>query len=127
MNAILLLDDQPITNFISRKLLEVEEVEFPVIDFTDPFKAIAYLKNDHDVLLFLDLNMPEMNGWEFMDLLLEINAYPKIIILTSSTSELDREKAKNYHFVVDYVIKPLSRIKFSSISSILVNASIQKA
>lgn len=127
MNTILLLDDQPITNFITRKVLEVEGVRLPVIDFTNPHEAINFLKNDYDVVMFLDLNMPEMSGWDVMDILLKINATPRIIILTSSTSELDRERANKYTFVIDYVIKPLTRIKLTPISSFLNDTPNQKA
>ncbi len=119
MNSVILVDDQPITNFITRKLLEVEGATIPISDFTNPVIAlekILKLKEPNNII-FLDLNMPEMSGWEFLDKLLENNYTPKIIILTSSTSELDKDKASEYGFVEDFIIKPLNQNKISQICS----------
>lgn len=127
MNTILLLDDQPITNFITRKVLEVEGIKVPIVDFTDPNEAINFLKNDDDVIVFLDLNMPEMSGWDVMNTLVKINANPKIIILTSSSRGLDMERANKYSFVIDYVIKPLTRNKLTSLSLYLHDTSNKKS
>jgi len=119
MNSVILIDDQPITNFITRKLLQVEGITLPISDFTNPVLALEQIliqKEQKDVI-FLDLNMPEMSGWEFLDKLVENNYTPKIVILTSSTSILDKEKALEYDFVTDYIIKPLSQNKISELCS----------
>lgn len=117
MNTVILVDDQPITNFITRKLLQVEGIDLPISDFTNPILALeAILKQKKkNNIIFLDLNMPEMNGWEFLDKLVENNYFPKIVILTSSTSDLDKDKAQEYDFVKDYVIKPLNKNKISEL------------
>jgi len=117
MNSIYLVDDQPITNFITRKLLEVEGITSKIKEFTNPLIALEELEIDQDPFIFLDLNMPEMIGWEFLDNLKSSNRYPKIVILTSSTSELDVLKAKDYPCVIDYIIKPFSKLKFSKLST----------
>ncbi|RKS53551.1 CheY-like chemotaxis protein [Gillisia mitskevichiae] len=119
MNSVILVDDQPITNFITRKLLQVEGINIPISDFTNPVLALEQIlkqKEQNDVI-FLDLNMPEMSGWDFLDKLVENNYTPKIVILTSSTSNLDKEKASEYDFVTDYIIKPLSQNKISELCS----------
>ena len=67
MSTIILVDDQPIANFITRKLLEIEGYKENVIDFTNPEEALVYLEDKQNTLIFLYLNMPEMNGWEFLD------------------------------------------------------------
>ncbi|SDS38735.1 CheY chemotaxis protein or a CheY-like REC (receiver) domain [Gillisia sp. Hel1_33_143] len=117
MNSIYLVDDQPITNFITRKLLEVEGITSKIKEFTNPLIALEELEIDQDPFIFLDLNMPEMTGWEFLDNLKRSNRFPKIVILTSSTSELDVLKAKDYPCVIDYIIKPFSKLKFSKLST----------
>jgi len=117
MNSIYLVDDQPITNFITRKLLEVEGITSKIKEFTNPLIALEELEIDQDPFIFLDLNMPEMTGWEFLDNLKSSNRFPKIVILTSSTSELDVLKAKDYPCVIDYIIKPFSKLKFSKLST----------
>ncbi len=123
MSSIYLVDDQPITNFITRKLLENEGVTSNIKEFTNPLIALEELESDKDPFIFLDLNMPEMTGWEFLDNLKTKKYCPKIVILTSSTSELDVLKAKNYPCVIDYITKPFSKIKFSRLSDYLQTAS----
>ncbi|APG59931.1 response regulator [Christiangramia salexigens] len=116
MGSILLIDDQPITNFINKKLFQRQGIEEGVKDFTDPNKALEFLQDQKKALLFLDLNMPEMTGWEFLEKMKELDLNFKTIILTSSTSALDKQKAENYESVIDYITKPLSIEKFSKLS-----------
>jgi len=119
MKKIYLVDDQPISNFITKKLLELEGFAGHVEDYTDPEKAFETVAEDKDALIFLDLNMPVMNGWDFLDAMKNRNIYHRIIILTSSTSKIDLEKAKEYSCVVKYMVKPMNRKKFSEISDFL--------
>lgn len=119
MSNIILVDDQPIANFITRKLLEIEGYKNEVVDFTNPEKALIYLENKQNSLIFLDLNMPEMNGFEFLDFLESKNHKHRIIILTSSTSAVDRNRAKEYAAVIDYVEKPLNKNKFIKLQPFL--------
>ncbi|SKB72115.1 Response regulator receiver domain-containing protein [Salegentibacter holothuriorum] len=119
MSTIILVDDQPIANFITRKLLEIEGFNEDVLDFTNPEKALAYLKGKQNALIFLDLNMPEMNGWEFLDHLKSKEQSHKIIILTSSTSAIDKNRAKEYDSVIKYVEKPLNKNKFNQLQPLL--------
>ena len=119
MNSILLIDDQPITNFITKKLLNLQGIETPILDFTNPLVALESVKTTEESFIFLDLNMPEMSGWEFLDEVKRLNLDHKIAILTSSTSDLDLEKAKDYPCVVEYVIKPLSVDKLTALKVFL--------
>ncbi|TRO65265.1 response regulator [Christiangramia sabulilitoris] len=116
---IYLVDDQPISNFITKKLLELEGYKGAVIDFTDPTLAFETISEDENALIFLDLNMPVMNGWDFLEAFRERNINHRIIILTSSISKVDIEKAKEYPFVQKYMIKPLNKKKFAEISEYL--------
>ncbi len=117
MDSVILVDDQPITNFITRKLLQVEGITIPISDFTNPVLALEQIlkQKEQNDLIILDLNMPEMSGWEFLDKLVESKYSPKIVILTSSTSDLDKNKASEYDFVKDYIIKPLNKAKISEL------------
>ncbi len=119
MSTIILVDDQPIANFITRKLLEVEGYNKDILDFTNPEEALTYLEDKQNTLIFLDLNMPEMNGWEFLDYLKLKSQQHKIIILTSSTSTVDQNKAKEYDSVIKYVEKPLNKDKFRELQPLL--------
>ena len=119
MSKIYLIDDQPIANFITKKLLELEGSEDNIRDFTDPVEAFKAVCEDEEALIFLDLNMPVMNGWEFLEKLKTCEHNHRIIILSSSTNKIDIERAKDYPSVIKYMIKPLSKLKFSEITGFL--------
>jgi CheY-like chemotaxis protein len=116
MSKIYLIDDQPISNFITKKLLELEGINENVRDFTDAAEALENVTNDEDALIFLDLNMPVMNGWDFLEAIKNKNLQHRIIILTSSTSRVDKEKAKEYPCVIKYMVKPMNKKKFSELT-----------
>ena len=64
-------------------------------------------------LIFLDINMPAVNGWDFLDhcskLDENLQSSMKIILLTTSTNPNDQIKAKQWKFVYDYIEKPLTK------------------
>ena len=107
--SIFLVDDQPLTNFINKKLIAVTGVCKRVEDFVNPVTALDQLEDKNPDLVLLDLNMPEVNGWEFLEKMNEINTTAKVVIVTSSTSKLDQQKAEQYPRVIDFLIKPLSK------------------
>lgn len=121
MKKIILIDDQPIANFIARKLLQLEGYEEGVIDFSNPEEALELVLEEKEAIIFLDLNMPEMTGWEFLEKIQHQDHGHKVFILTSSTSEVDREKAQSFPDVLDYIVKPLDRQKIASISLLFNN------
>jgi CheY-like chemotaxis protein len=68
---------------------------------------------NHPQLIFLDLNMPIMGGWEFLDHFnsteySEFNSI-KVVILSSTIDPEDLEKAKNYPMVIDFLSKPITK------------------
>lgn len=116
MKKIILIDDQKITNFITIKLLQLEGIEENIADFTNPKEALSCLEQEEkETLVFLDLNMPEMTGWEFLDQMLQKKLAHPTVILTSSTSKLDEEKSEEYPMVIDYIVKPLNQEKLRKI------------
>ena len=119
MKKIYLIDDQPISNFITRKLLELEGYPGEINDFTVPTEAFQILKKEEGALIFLDLNMPLMNGWDFLNAMKADNVNHEVIVLTSSTSKVDIDKAKEYPAVIKYVVKPMNKKKFVELSELL--------
>lgn len=119
INHILLIDDDNIFNFINKKIIEMEKFEGKVLSYCDAQKALLYLKMicesggiDFPDMIFLDINMPVMDGWEFLE---EFDKFPlsiinkcRIYILTSSIDQNDIEKSKAYDTVKDFISKPLS-------------------
>ncbi|MDX1544357.1 MAG: response regulator [Christiangramia sp.] len=124
MNKVYLVDDQPISNFITRKLLELEGFDGTILEFTDPIEALESIKEDRNSLVFLDLNMPGMSGWEFLEELKSRKVHHNIIILTSSTSKVDQDKVKDYPCVIEYIEKPMNKRKFTEIAG-LIKAKVE--
>jgi two-component system nitrate/nitrite response regulator NarL len=103
---ILLVDDEHISNFINKKLIEHIDASINTTAFNDPeeaFDQLDYLKPD---LVFLDINMPVMNGWDFLDRMITEQVDYKVIILTSSVNSIDHRRAMKYMNVIGYIEKP---------------------
>jgi len=106
-----MIDDNELDLLISKKLISKQDKSLEFTEFSNATEAINFLKGqekmDFDIVL-LDLNMPEMNGWEFLDEYKELQ-YPKahVYILTSSLDTRDKLKSKEYEVVKGYFDKPL--------------------
>jgi CheY-like chemotaxis protein len=117
--SILLVDDDEINNFISIKLIKKALVNTEIMACLHGKFAIDQLLEiqsaDPDRLpdyILLDINMPIMNGWEFLDEYKRLNIDPlgkcKIYIISSSVFSNDINKARSYPLVKDFVSKPLN-------------------
>ena len=108
---ILLIDDDPIMNLINSKIVENIKPGAIIKSFKNGREALDHLYQDkeHYYFILLDINMPVMNGWQFLDQFKvrkdEFNT--DIHILSSSIDESDRLKASEYSCVKSYLVKPL--------------------
>jgi len=106
---ILLVDDDPINNFILKNKFNIDK-SVELLIYESPEDAIDFLKNkgksEIDIIL-LDINMPVMDGWNFLTEMDYINSYQKVIFVTSSIIAEHQKKAMENNRVVDYFIKPL--------------------
>lgn len=107
MKKVLLVDDVEISNFIMLKMIENFAPSCVVYDFTDPVAAFSSLEKCNPDVVFLDLNMPVMDGWQFLKGMQEKQLDYKVYVLTSSTSELDRQQIAVYANVVSFLTKPI--------------------
>jgi len=112
-DAIFLVDDDPINNLINRRLLGKTGIGSRIEEFQggqDALEKISELNPSDSLLIFLDINMPVLNGWEFLNKYLEI--YPerndRIVILSSSIDFQDRQKGEEYSIVSGFLEKPLT-------------------
>lgn len=122
IDSILLVDDDPICNFISTKLFQHLHVAKEIHTATNGKEALRFLKENAAIktatifpeVIFLDLNMPVMDGFDFLEQLSQtMPAYSnvsKIYILTSSESPLDIERCERYD-IAGYISKPLNEEK----------------
>lgn len=106
---IFLVDDHKISNFINRRLIEGCKFSGEVLTYEKPEIALQELEVKKPKLILLDINMPDIDGWKFLELMgATENANIKVIMVTSSTSSMDKMKAREYPQVLDYYVKPLS-------------------
>lgn len=125
INQILLIDDDPATNFINRKIINDNGCADKVTTLTSAEAALEYLKankesgNTQPDLILLDINMPGMNGWEFLEEYkgLDEGERAKIVIvmLTTSLNPDDEEMARKIPLVNDFKNKPLNASAISEI------------
>lgn len=120
-HEILLIDDDQITNFVNKKFIESEFPDFPILVFENGQRAIEYIRENKNgsFLIFLDINMPIMNGWEFLEAL-KSDGCPYDIslhILTSSYEVDDKNRAKANNLVTSFVTKPLTKDKLKDFKS----------
>lgn len=117
MNKLgLLVDDDPIFNWVSTKLIEKVDSDLAIKSFADGREALDFLcehyTGDTQYQILLDINMPRLNGWEFIEALKGIQAIKSdnisIYIVSSSTDESDVKKANDLTLVKGYFKKPLS-------------------
>lgn len=116
MLTIVLIDDDPISTFVTEKLIS-RNVKEPC-QFYKYQSARAALQEIYSIkpnYLFLDLNMPEMTGWDFLDSFNSDQNEAQIYILSSSVDERDINKASGYSVVKDYLSKPLIKKYIQSI------------
>ncbi len=120
INTVLLIDDDETINYLHNRLLEknsfTEKVTISIngMEGLDMFKQLDHqLGADEMAIVFLDLNMPVMNGWEFLDNLSKlkdaIKINYKIYILSSTINPDDKKKAKENALVTGFLTKPLTK------------------
>lgn len=108
---VLLVDDDALTNMLNKKIVQVAIKEMPIEIFTNTEDALKYLSvhdKKGDFLIFLDINFPEKNGWDFLDTYISYEQKSKVIMLSSSIDNNDRDQSRSYDMVIDYITKPLS-------------------
>lgn len=121
--AVMLIDDNEIDNLINQKMIEAANITEHIFTHTGARSAIEFLRNiekiskiAQDVLpdvIFLDIDMPLMDGFQFLDefekLTEDTKKKCKIVMLTSSINPQDVNKSKKYSYVKKYINKPLSQ------------------
>ena len=118
LTTILLVDDDEISNYVTESLISEMDVAKELAIVTDGRQALNFLETHQivsegeqgHILVLLDLNMPVMDGFEFMEEYEHKNWKDKvtIVMLTSSSNPKDLNKAKNYTFA-GYLQKPFNQ------------------
>lgn len=122
-----IIDDDKLTVKLMSILISKNKFCEEIQSFNNPQLAIDKLKQNYhnnEILpdaILLDLNMPVMDGWQFLDefILLPIEKRISIFIMTSSIDPIDIEMAKKYKVVKDYIEKPITAIKLDALCKLI--------
>jgi CheY-like chemotaxis protein len=115
---ILIIDDSEAQLYISQFIINKHALSESILTFHSAQSALKYLNSIKDIpeeypdLILLDISMPEMDGFEFLDVYNSIQGMLKdtcpVAMLSSSTNSKDTERAKTYPQVKGYFVKPFN-------------------
>ena len=126
-----IIDDDPIQSLLVERMLYKQKLCKGLYVYTNGLEAITHLRaivNDPALfpdVIFLDINMPVMDGWEFLEefkgMGVEVKKKVRVFMLSSSIWQEDIDRANSYTEVSDYLLKPLS---MSRLSEAMANANL---
>lgn len=110
-----IIDDDPIFIYTAKRMMDLVNFCNNYLVFKNGSEAINFLRpiieqnEKAPEIIFLDLNMPVMDGWQFLDEFITIPTKKEIVIyiVSSSIDPQDYEKAKKYKNVSNYIVKPI--------------------
>ena len=121
-NQYIIIDDSEIDIFIATKMIELSFPDAKIITFNNAIDAIEMIKKnafDKPALMFVDINMPIMNGFQFMEEFekLPVETQKKFVpyFLTSSINDSEIAYAKTFKSIKKYINKPLNSKSFLDI------------
>lgn len=126
LNCVLLIDDDEPTNFLNQIIIESSGCAEEIKTAQSGREALDYLLQASSNqtfpcpdLIFLDINMPAMNGWEFLERYRQLDEYQKgkvmIVMLTTSLFPEDKQRSKEIPEISGFENKPLTQEKLDSI------------
>lgn len=121
----MIIDDSHPDMFILEKVLTIKNFAEKITKFYNAIDALDHLKQQNITLpeiIFLDINMPELNGFQFLERL-QLNLPHlvdkiKIIILTSSDDNQDVNRARDFNNISKYLLKPISSENLESLKAL---------
>ena len=131
LDCVLLVDDDISTNFIHRRIVQNAKIEVDVKEITSAKEALDYLTHSgkyEDIepgpkagIIFLDINMPGMNGWDFIAEYKKLDEIHKarivVVMLTTSLNPDDEQHAASVAEIATYLHKPLNLEAFANIAN----------
>lgn len=111
---IVIVDDDAVVLFLHKILIEKSCLPSTTCSFKNGKEALDYIQKNTSTkpaLVLLDINMPVMNGWEFLDEIRDLNEGKEVYVamLTSSINSIDVNNAQKYPQVIEYLEKPLTK------------------
>jgi CheY-like chemotaxis protein len=126
--TVVIVDDDPMISLMHRTVIKKGELSSDIKNFTNGKEALDFLvsqQEGYSYLLLLDLNMPVMNGWEFLDELnkLDLGKNVLVAIVSSTVDKSSVVRATDYPQVVDFLSKPFTKNNLNDL--IRMNAALQ--
>lgn len=125
--VVWLIDDDGLSNYLNTSLLGIMSFAQSIVTLTTVQEALDSLalavqgKMDMPDIIFLDMEMPGLNGWDFLETFRmhpeSVKKECRIFMLSSSINEADALKAKQYKDMCDFIVKPLSQEVVKSIKA----------
>jgi len=125
IDLVMLVDDNDTDNFISKRIIEITKFSKRVEVKSSGKSALDYLKDNQSMpeelpnIIFLDINMPIVDGFVFLYEFEKFNELVKnkckVIILSSSDNKRDIDKIVNNNHVIKFITKPLTEVALEEI------------
>ena len=133
LDTILIIDDDPITLMLCKMVITKASFSNEIVTTKNGEEALQYFDTLKQIktngklkipqMIFLDLNMPVMGGWEFLERFhtVDYSDYNdiKIIVLSSTVDPEDLEKSKKYPMVIDFLSKPISKAMLEYVKNLM--------
>lgn len=117
VNRIAIIDDDKITVFLATKAINTSYNDIQIDQYFNAQIALDAFKDESNIpdIILLDINMPDVNGWDFLDVFSKYAVNCKVFMYTSSIDSNDFDKSKTYNIVMGFVSKPLNAEKLKRI------------
>lgn len=123
--VVAVIDDDSVYQFTASRTLRATQLAHQILQFQNGSEALSFLHNGVNGgqtlpdIIFLDINMPITDGWAFLEAFHELKARLgkeiRVYMVSSSIDPRDRNRARNYPEVADYMEKPISMSKFAEV------------
>lgn len=131
IKTLMLIDDSSFDQMVYKRIAEKSGLVRELLQFLDATEALAHLSDPAKArpdLILLDINMPQMDGFEFLEEATKrfgVALCPIVVMLTTSLNPRDEERAKKFEVVHDFLNKPLTHDQLHSLSMLVAETGDQ--
>ncbi|KIN70673.1 Response regulator [Sulfitobacter noctilucae] len=125
LQTLMLIDDSSFDQMIYKRIAQKSGLVRNLLQYVDATEALAYLSDPETPnpdLILLDINMPKMDGFEFLEEATKrfgVNLCPIVVMLTTSLYPKDEQRARSYKIVHDFLNKPLTQEQLIELAALV--------